>query len=136
MLRFRNSLSHPSLQGQRAQIEIHIQQKQEALTSIKAHHAALKATNVSVKQRNEKAAATLEATLHITSMFPPSVSTSEAGGSQAITAEGSANKSDGEGVESAPAPVVRSAAPAIVQSSATGHAGSINPVSMLLAAAT
>lgn len=68
---FANPLKvHCKLQGQRAETEVKIQQKRTLLESMKDCLSGLQATNSSVKQRNDKAAATLEATLHITSMLP------------------------------------------------------------------
>lgn len=69
-------------QGQRAETEIKVEQKQSEVASIKAHLSVLKATNSIAKQRNDKAAATLEATLHITtSILPQCMGDSDGSGS-------------------------------------------------------
>jgi hypothetical protein len=58
-----------NLQVQRAEIAAKMHQKKLEIAALRAHYTALQAANVTAKLRADKAAATLEATLHITSML-------------------------------------------------------------------
>ena len=78
------------VQVQRAETEMNIHQKQTELASLQARRAVLQSANATAKKRNDKAAATLEATLHITTTILPQCMGSESAvGSHPVPIEAS-----------------------------------------------